>query len=57
MHSYMYYANAYIADVDCIKPLIDKKSERLVGITSVQKDDETFDTCFIRRHAVFFVRE
>ena len=39
-------------DVDCIKPLIDEKSERLFGITSVQKVDETFDRGFIMRDAV-----
>ena len=50
MHSY--YANAYIAKIDCIKPLIEEKAERLIGITSVQKIDESFDPGFIMRDAV-----
>ena len=50
MHSY--YANAYVANVDCIKSMIDGKPNRLLGITSVQKVDDFFDPGFIMRDAV-----
>ena len=50
MHSY--YADAYIANVECIKPLIEGKPDRLLGITSVQKIDEFFDPGFIMRDAI-----
>ena len=47
-----YYADAYIANVEEVKELVEEKPTRLIGITSVQKVNDFFDPGFVLRDAV-----
>ena len=46
------YADAYVANVESITAPISEKPERLLGITSVQKENDFFDPGFLLRDAV-----